>query len=114
MPVCRQETAMTDGGIWMTQQQQANGYANPHALVSTAWVAEHLRDPQVQLLECDEDVSLYDGGHVCCALKLDWHQDLNDPVTRDFVDAPGFSRLCARLGIAPGTTAVFYGDRNNW
>jgi thiosulfate/3-mercaptopyruvate sulfurtransferase len=95
----------------------ADGYANPHALVTTAWVHERLPDadgPRLRLLECNEDVQLYDAGHVCCALKLDWHEDLNDPVTRDFVDAAGFAGLCSRLGIAPETMVVFYGDRNNW
>src|SRR5437870_1574265 len=92
----------------------ANGYANPDALTGTAWVADHLEDPQVRVLESNEDVLLYETGHVCCALKLDWHEDLNDHVTRDFVDAAGFARLCSRLGIAPDTTVVLYGDRNNW
>ncbi|HEV8636251.1 MAG TPA: sulfurtransferase [Chloroflexota bacterium] len=90
------------------------GYANPNVLVSTAWVAERLQDPKVRVLESNEDVLLYETGHVPGALKLDWHADLNDPVTRDFVDGPGFARLCSRLGIGPDTTAVFYGDRNNW
>jgi thiosulfate/3-mercaptopyruvate sulfurtransferase len=88
--------------------------ANPNALVSTAWVAEHLDDPQVRVLESNEDVLLYETGHVPGALKLDWHADLNDPVTRDFIGPEGFAALCARLGIAPETTVVFYGDRNNW
>src|SRR5438105_15421474 len=92
----------------------ANGYANPNALVDTAWVEAHSNDPTIRVLESNEDALLYDTGHVCCAGKLDWHQDLNDPVTRDFVDAPGFARLCSRLGITPDTRVVFYGDRNNW
>ena len=83
-------------------------------LVGTQWVAEHLRDPNVRVLEANEDILLYDTGHVPGAQKLDWHADLNDPVTRDFVDAAGFAKLCTRLGIAPDTTVVFYGDRNNW
>ena len=92
----------------------SNGYANPEVLVSTDWVAQHLDDPTVRVLECDEDVLLYDTGHVPGALKLDWHEDLNDPVTRDFVDAAGFAQLASRLGVSPDTTVVFYGDRNNW
>ena len=83
-------------------------------LVTTEWVAEHRRDANVRVLECNEDVLLYDTGHVPGALKLDWHEDLNDPLTRDFVDAADFSKLCGRLGIGPDTTVVFYGDRNNW
>jgi thiosulfate/3-mercaptopyruvate sulfurtransferase len=85
-----------------------------NALVSTEWVAEHLREPSVRVLESNEDVLLYDTGHVPGAQKLDWHLDLNDPVTRDFVGPEAFARLAARLGIAPDTTVVFYGDRNNW
>ena len=88
--------------------------ANPNALVSTDWVAEHLQDPKIRILESNEDVLLYDTGHVPGAHKLDWHADLNDPVTRDFIDARGFAALCSRLGISPDTTAGFYGDRNNW
>jgi thiosulfate/3-mercaptopyruvate sulfurtransferase len=92
----------------------SNGYANPNVLVSTDWVADRLRDPNVRVLESNEDVLLYDTGHVSGALKLDWHADLNDPVTRDFVGPEGFAQLAGRLGITPSTTVVFYGDRNNW
>src|SRR5262245_26530689 len=88
--------------------------ANPNALVTTDWVAEHLQDPKVRVLESNEDVLLYETGHVPGALKLDWHADLNDPLTRDFIGPEGFAQLAARLGIAPDTTVVFYGDRNNW
>ncbi|HEY3082194.1 MAG TPA: sulfurtransferase [Chloroflexota bacterium] len=94
--------------------EQGSGYAQPDLLVSTAWVAEHVRDPKVRILESNEDVLLYETGHVPGALKLDWHADLNDPVTRDFIDARGFAALCSRLGIGPDATVVFYGDRNNW
>ena len=61
----------------------AKGYARPEVLVSTQWVAEHLDDPQVRVLECDEDVLLYDVGHVPGAQKLDWHEDLNDATVRN-------------------------------
>ena len=96
------------------ERLMADGYANPNALVSTDWVAQHLEDPKVRVLESNEDVLLYDVGHVPGALKLDWHEDLNDPVTRDFIGPEAFAKLCSRLGIAPDTTVVFYGDRNNW
>src|ERR1043166_8845841 len=89
-------------------------YANPDVLVSTQWVADHLKDPKVRVAECDEDVLLYDVGHVPGAVKLDWHEDLNDPVTRDFIGPEAFAKLCGRVGISPNTTVVFYGDRNNW
>ena len=89
-------------------------YAKPDVLVTTGWVADHQEDPKVRILESNEDVLLYDVGHLCCAHKLDWHADLNDPVTRDFIGPEAFATLCSRLGIAPDTTVVFYGDRNNW
>ena len=66
---------------------------NPEVLVSTDWVAEHLDDPDVRIVESDEDVLLYDIGHIPGAVKLDWHADLQDPVDRDFVDKAGFEAL---------------------
>ncbi len=98
----------------MTLPIQARGYAHPEALVSTEWVAAHLEDPSVRLLESDEDVLLYDTGHLPGALKLDWVDDLNDPVQRDYVDAPAMERLLRSKGISPDTTIILYGDRNNW
>ena len=89
-------------------------YAKPTSLVSTAWVAEHGWDPQVRVLESNEDVLLYDIGHVPGAQKLDWQADLNDAVTRDFIGPEAFAKLAGRLGISPDTTVVVYGDRNNW
>ena len=91
-----------------------NGYANPEVLVDTDWVAAHLDDPQVRLLESNEDVLLYETGHIPGALKLDWVGDLNDPVVRDYLDKSHFEALMSRLGIANDTTVVFYGDKNNW
>jgi thiosulfate/3-mercaptopyruvate sulfurtransferase len=89
-------------------------YANPQMLVTTAWVAEHLSDPGLVVAESDEDVLLYETGHVPGAVKLDWHTELNDPVTRDYVDGAGFARLMSGKGISRDTTLVLYGDRNNW
>jgi thiosulfate/3-mercaptopyruvate sulfurtransferase len=91
-----------------------NGYAHPEVLVSTAWVADHLNDPGVRIVESDEDVLLYDVGHIPGAVKVDWVNDLNDPVVRDYIDAERFSRLMAEKGISNDTTVVFYGDKNNW
>ena len=91
-----------------------SGYANPAVLVSTDWVAEHLDDPNVRIVESDEDVLLYDMGHIPGAVKIDWHVDLQDPVERDFLDKAGFEELMRRNGIGNDTTVVFYGDRNNW
>jgi thiosulfate/3-mercaptopyruvate sulfurtransferase len=92
----------------------AKGYAHPEVLVSTAWVAEHLGDPSLRLLECNEDVLLYATGHVPGAQALDWHVDLNDTVVRDYVDRATFEGLLRRLGIDESSTVVFYGDKNNW
>jgi thiosulfate/3-mercaptopyruvate sulfurtransferase len=92
----------------------AKGYAHPEALVSTQWVADHLDAPWLRVLECDEDVLLYDLGHVPGAQKLDWHTDLNDPVQRDYVDRAAFEQLVRRLGIDGSHVVVFYGDKNNW
>ena len=100
----------------MTEQEiQEKGYANPDALVSTQWVAEHLDDTKnVRIVESDEDVLLYDIGHVPNAVKIDWVEDLNDPLMRDYLDPEHFASLMAEKGISPDTTVVFYGDRNNW
>ncbi len=89
-------------------------YAHPDRLVDTAWLAEHLGEPGLVVAESDEDVLLYDTGHIPGAVKLDWHTELNDPVTRDYVDGARFAEICAERGIGRDTTVVFYGDRNNW
>jgi thiosulfate/3-mercaptopyruvate sulfurtransferase len=83
-------------------------------LVSTEWVAQHLDDPKVRIVESDEDVLLYESGHIPGAVKIDWHTEEQDPLTRDFIDKAGFERLMASRGIANDTTVVFYGDKNNW
>ena len=99
----------------MTDQDiTAREYAHPEALVSTQWLAEHLEDPSVRILESDEDVLLYDMGHIPGALKIDWHADLNDQLLRDYVSRADFETLVRRLGIDDQTTVVFYGDKNNW
>jgi len=89
-------------------------YAHPERLVSTDWLADHLDDPDVVVAESDEDVLLYETGHIPGAVKVDWHTDLNDPVARDYVDAEGFARLMSEKGISRDTTIVFYGDNFNW
>ena len=90
------------------------GYANPQMLVSTDWVADHLDDPGLVLVESDEDVLLYDTGHVPGAVKVDWHMDLNDPLVRDYLDAERFAELMSRKGISREHTVIFYGDNSNW
>jgi thiosulfate/3-mercaptopyruvate sulfurtransferase len=89
-------------------------YAHPERLVSTEWLQEHLDDPGLVVVESDEDVLLYDTGHIPGAVKVDWHTDLNDPVLRDYVDGEKFAELLSRKGIARDDTVVLYGDKNNW
>ncbi len=89
-------------------------YAHPEMLVDTAWVAEHLNDPKVRIVESDEDILLYDQGHVPGAVMIDWVGDLNDRVRRDYIGREDFERLCTEKGIGNDTTVVFYGDKNNW
>jgi thiosulfate/3-mercaptopyruvate sulfurtransferase len=90
------------------------GYKNPDVLVSTEWVAKHLNDPNVRLIESNEDSLLYPSGHISGAVEVDWVKDLNDPLRRDYLDKAGFEKLMRRIGMKPGTTAVLYGDKNNW
>ena len=90
------------------------GYADPGVLVDTDWVAAHLDDPKVRLVESNEDVLLYETGHIPGAVKIDWVNDLNDPVRRDYVSRDRFQQLLRSKGIDADTTIVFYGDRNNW
>ncbi len=96
----------------MTQSNQV--YARPDILVETDWVAEHLNDPNVRLVESNEDVLLYDLGHIPGAVKIDWVSDLNDPLVRDYLDKERFEQLMSQKGISNDTTVVFYGDKNNW
>jgi len=93
---------------------EARGYAHPEVLVSTQWVADHLADPDVRIVESNEDVLLYETGHIPGAVKIDWVADLNDPLIRDYIDRPRFERLLRSKGISEDTTIVFYGDKNNW
>ena len=90
------------------------GYAHPEALVSTDWVAEHLQDSKVRLVESNEDPLVYPSGHIPGAVQIDWTTDLNDPLRRDYIAPEAFAALMSRFGITPETTVIFYGDRNNW
>ncbi|MFO7302068.1 MAG: sulfurtransferase [Acidobacteriota bacterium] len=92
----------------------SRGYAHPEVLVSTDWVAAHLNDPSVRLIESNEDTLLYSSGHIPGAVHVDWTTDLNDPLRRDYITREGFSALMSRIGVTPDTTVVFYGDKNNW
>jgi thiosulfate/3-mercaptopyruvate sulfurtransferase len=89
-------------------------YAHPERLVSTDWLKAHLGEPGLVVVESDEDVLLYETGHIPGAVKIDWHTDLNDPVERDYIDGAGFATLLGSKGIGRDTTVVIYGDKNNW
>lgn len=92
----------------------SRGYAHADKLVSTEWVAQHLNDPNVRIVESNEDPLLYPSGHIPGAVQVDWTTDLNDRLRRDYLDKAGFEALASRIGITPDTTVVFYGDKNNW
>lgn len=89
-------------------------YAHPQRIVSTQWLARHLGNEDLVVVESDEDVLLYEVGHIPGAVKIDWHLDLNDPVTRDYIDGEAFARLMGAKGITRDTTIVVYGDKSNW
>jgi thiosulfate/3-mercaptopyruvate sulfurtransferase len=83
-------------------------------LVDADWVEAHNGDPGLVLVEVDEDTSAYAKGHIRNAVKIDWKQDLQDPVRRDFVDRDGFAALLSERGISNDDTVVLYGGNNNW
>lgn len=84
------------------------------ALVSADWVEENLDNPKVVLVEVDEDTAAYDKNHIRNAIRIDWQDDLQDPVRRDFVSQQQFEELLSRKGIANDDTVVLYGGNNNW
>ena len=89
-------------------------YARPEYLVETDWVAEHLNDPSVRIIESDEDPLLYAIGHIPGAAQVDWFTTLQHPLRRDFVTKEQFEEVASKLGITNETTVVFYGDKSNW
>ncbi len=101
-------TLTTDDAI------KSKGYSSPDVLVSTDWLAKNLSRPDLRILESDEDVLLYSTGHIPGAQKIDWHEDLNDSVQRDYISREQFEKLLRAKGIDESTTVVFYGDKNNW
>src|SRR5689334_2267046 len=92
----------------------SRGYSNPDVLVSTDWLADHLKDANIRIIESNEDPLLYPSGHIPGAVQVDWTNDLNDQVRRDYLNREGFEKLASKIGITPDTTLIFYGDKNNW
>ncbi|MEW6578517.1 MAG: sulfurtransferase [Chloroflexota bacterium] len=90
------------------------GYAHPDVLVTTEWVAAHLDDPTVRIIESNEDPLLYAASHIPGAVEVDWTADLNDALRRDYLDRQAFEELMSRIGVTPEMTLVFYGDKHNW
>src|ERR1051326_1496920 len=105
---------MTGIDIVSLRMHAGDAYVHPEVLVETDWVAAMLDEPDVRLIEADEDVLLYELGHIPGALKLDRHKDVQNQLERDFIDQQGFARLMSRWGITNNTTVVFYGDKSNW
>jgi thiosulfate/3-mercaptopyruvate sulfurtransferase len=91
-----------------------SNYAHPDVLVTTAWMADHLKDEGIRIIESNEDVLLYDVGHLPGAVHIDWQRDLQDHTVRDYIQPADFAALCSRNGITPETTCIFYGDKSNW
>ena len=89
-------------------------YANPDALVETDWLADNLSDPNIRLIEVDEDSAAYEKEHIPGAVGWNWTTDLHAPVGRDYVDQAGLSALLSKAGVGPGTTVILYGGNNNW
>jgi thiosulfate/3-mercaptopyruvate sulfurtransferase len=89
-------------------------YIHPEVLLETQWVADHLNDPEVRIVESDEDVLLYETGHIPNAVKVDWQLNLQDPLVRDYINKQQFEKLMSEKGISNQTKVIFYGDKNNW
>ena len=89
-------------------------FAHPERLVSAQWLSAHLGSTGLKIIESDEDVLLYDIGHIPTAQKVDWHLHLNDPITRDYINGEQFAELMRSKGIERDDTVVIYGDKNNW
>src|SRR5712692_5755742 len=98
----------------LTRLEVSVAYAHPDALVTTEWVASHLSDPAIRLIEVDVDTTAYDSGHIAGAVGWNWQSQLNDPVRRDIPDPKAFAQLLSDAGVTPKTTVVLYGDNNNW
>ena len=95
-------------------EEKSASHIASDVLVSTEWLAENLNNPQIRIIESNEDPLLYGSGHIPGAFEVDWNRDLNDPVRRDYLDKESFQALMRRLGVTEDTIIVFYGDKNNW
>ncbi len=91
-----------------------NGYAHPEVLVSTDWVAQHLKDPNLRLIEVDVDTTQYEQGHIAGAIGWNWQTQLQDPVRRDIISKEQLEKFLSEQGIANTTSLILYGDNNNW
>lgn len=91
-----------------------SNYVYPEVLVDTQWVVDHRDDPNVRIVESDEDILLYNTGHIPNAIKIDWQLDLQDQLKRDYINKEKFEQLMSEKGIATTTKVVFYGDKSNW
>jgi len=89
-------------------------YAHPEYLVETEWIAQHLNDPKVRIIESDEDPLLYRTGHIPGAVQVDWFSTLQHPLRRDFLTREKFEQVASSMGITHDTAVVFYGDKSNW
>lgn len=83
-------------------------------LVSTDWVAQHLNDPKVKLIEVDVDTAAYDEGHAPGAVGFNWTSQLQDQVRRDIITKEGLEQLLGDAGVSNSDAVVLYGDNNNW
>lgn len=83
-------------------------------LVDADWVEANLDNPDIAIVEVDEDTSAYEKNHIKNAIRIDWTQDLQDPVRRDFIDQEGFEKLLSAKGIGNDTLVILYGGNNNW
>ncbi|SCX11287.1 sulfurtransferase [Candidatus Aquiluna sp. UB-MaderosW2red] len=96
----------------MSQNERIAQYAHPEVVVTDSWLFENLAS--VKVVECDEDILLYETGHIPTAVKLDWHTELNHPASRDYLDGEAFAKLMNEKGISRDDTVVLYGDKSNW
>jgi thiosulfate/3-mercaptopyruvate sulfurtransferase len=111
-PTCHKEISVSS--IPIDPDPKFAEYAHPRALVSTDWLNAHLGEPGLVVVESDEDILLYETGHIPGAVKVDWHTELNNTLIRDYVDGTVFAALMSAKGIARDDTIVIYGDDSNW